>query len=253
MADYARLEGVLAEVAVESSESRLRIDGIMAEVAVESSESRLRIDGIMAEVAVESSESRMRIEAIMVEAGLFGPLTEPINGVPSMAIARAQINVDISSFVTAVDPGDGAVGGSIQKFKAWPVGTATHQADLMYYAGRTLSTGANETLDLYGTLEDPIGGILNFAEIRAICILNTSTTSGEDLLIGPAAANGWGAGAGGIVNDASDRIRVPADSPFVWINPNGGAVTAGTADQFYVESEGAADITYRILIIGVSA
>jgi hypothetical protein len=131
-------------------------------------------------------------------------------------------------------------------------GTSSGQVDRAYYAVRELAGGANETLDLAGVLADIFGNVLTFAKVKAIIVKVVTETDGVDLELGPNAANG--AGIGGPWKDASDKSYVAANGLFVWYDPNGFTVTAGTADLLYAANRsGGTTITYRILVLGTSA
>lgn len=133
-------------------------------------------------------------------------------------------------------------------------GTSAGQIDLVFSDRRTLSVG-NEVLDLAGTLTDSFGNTITFAKVMMVLIKNRSTTDGDDLEVGPDATNGWA----GAFADASDRVVVAAgrtaDEPglFLWFDPRGQAVSAGSTDELYIENVGANDVDYDILIVGTSA
>lgn len=128
-------------------------------------------------------------------------------------------------------------------------GTGKDQADELWHDSRTV-TGASEDLDLAGSLTNGLGDVVTFVKIKTIMIKNTSTTAGENLSVGGAAANqliNW-------VGDASDKIVIGPDGLFILHNPAaaGYAVTAATGDLLKIDS-GAATITYEIVLIGTTA
>jgi hypothetical protein len=47
-------------------------------------------------------------------------------------------------------------------------GTGADQANLIYLAERTVASGANDDLDLAGSLTDPSGAVLTFARIKSV-------------------------------------------------------------------------------------
>lgn len=161
-----------------------------------------------------------------------------------------RIHVDVSALLNESSPGAGGTLSKIQKIVDLLNGTGSGSADKAYFAERTLNATSNEVLDLAGVLADPLGSTLTFAKVKLLVISNPDTTDGDDLVIGPDATNGWG--TAGLVTDASDRIRVNAGGVFVWYDPNGIAVTGGSADELYVETLVGA-VTYKVLIVGTSA
>ena len=133
-------------------------------------------------------------------------------------------------------------------------GTGDDQADLIWHDERTLAAAASENLDLTALATVIFGGTvpINFAKVKAILIVNTSTTAGHELLVG-------GAGAGQAFatpfnNNVSAKVGVGPDSPLLLVNKQSGwAVTAGTGDILRVQNSGASAATYRIVIVGTSA
>lgn len=90
----------------------------------------------------------------------------------------------------------------------------------------------------------------SFAKIKAILIVNTATTAGDDLTIGGAPAQEWTAWVGA----AGDKVRVPADSCLVITNrKTGWTVTNGASDTLRITNAGAGSITYKIAVLGTSA
>ena len=161
-----------------------------------------------------------------------------------------QIHLEVLAALQASSPVGGGVEGRFQLLQNLISGTAVGQADKVYFAQRSLGAATSEMLDLAGVLADPLGSTLTFAKIKLIAVQNEDTVDGEDLHWGPDATNGWG--AAGIVQDASDRRRVNAGGIDIWFDPNGIAVTAGSADELYFTTLVGA-ITYKLLIIGTSA
>ena len=55
-------------------------------------------------------------------------------------------------------------------------GTGDNQLDILFHDMRTLAGGANESLDLAGSLTDVFGVTVAFAKIKVLLIRNLSTT-----------------------------------------------------------------------------
>lgn len=126
-------------------------------------------------------------------------------------------------------------------------GNGASQADKMFSDTRTVAGSADDDLDLYGTLTDPLGATLSFASIKAIYI-KAGASNANDLSIGPAASNGFL----GPWADASDRVKLKAGEVFLITNraATGWAVTASTADILRVTNTGSGSVTYDIILIG---
>ncbi len=133
-------------------------------------------------------------------------------------------------------------------------GTDADKADLLWHDERTVLAAANDDLDLTSLTNTIFGSTvtINFVKVRAILLVNTSTTSGDVLNVG-------GSGAGSafatpFAGDADAKVQVGADSALLLANKKDGwAVTAGTGDILRVNNPGANDVTYRIAIIGTSS
>jgi len=136
-------------------------------------------------------------------------------------------------------------------------GTGVGKGDQLWHDTRTLTTGANEALDLYGGLTNGLGQTVNFNTIRAVVIVNPSTVN--TLIIGGAAANAWGS----MFADDSDKLVLrPSASTtslsFVILagpDATGYDVAAGTADQLKIEhgGEDSTSTAYQIVLIGEQA
>lgn len=169
---------------------------------------------------------------------------------------KTFINIDIKGVQSPTAPAGGGVEGLLKKIQILTDGTGNTQADLMYSAQRTLAASANELLDLAGVLTDPLGNTLTFVEVILVGFQMTNTTAGDAIIVGPDSSAGWGDSATGLGPwaDASDRSGIAAEGFFLWYNPRGLAVGAGTSDEIYVEEVGTANsAVYNVLVIGRSA
>lgn len=157
----------------------------------------------------------------------------------SVAVSLSS-KLTTSGFSTTTD----SVGYSIQK--SFDAGSGTTQvADLVYSANRTLSSGASESLDLYGGLTDAFGATLNFVRIKVIVVENTSASMTLTLGNGDNPFVFLGAGA--------STVDVKPSGAVAFIAPLAGwAVTADTADIFKVLNSSGSATTYRIFISGSS-
>lgn len=132
-------------------------------------------------------------------------------------------------------------------------GTAADQADVLWHDERSLAGSANDDLDLTDLAIAVFGGSLavSFAKVKAILLVNTSTTSGDLLRVGGAGATAFSAPFAG---DDDAVVEVGADSPLLLVNKKDGwSVTPSTAHVLRISNPGANAITYRMVIVGTSA
>lgn len=124
-------------------------------------------------------------------------------------------------------------------------GSGANQAQQHWHDERTLSA-TSENLDLAASLTNGLGQTVTFSTVKTIIIYNKSTTSGQVIAVGGAAANqfvNW-------VANSSDIVRIGPGGFLALSSPvDGFAVVAGTGDQLKIDA-GAATITYGIIIIG---
>lgn len=126
-------------------------------------------------------------------------------------------------------------------------GTGADQANQVFSDTRTLSSGANEELDLSGVLTNAVGESVTFTKVKLILIRNKGTTH---LSVGGAASNGFVS----LFGDATDIINVRAGGVFLLTAPDatGLAAAGGTADKFKILNSAGASIDYDIVIVGVN-
>jgi len=131
-------------------------------------------------------------------------------------------------------------------------GSAAGQANALWHDLRTLAAGANDDLVLSALSHTLFGSAITTAltAVKGILIVNTATLSGEDLIVGAAAANAWSAPFGG----AAHQARVPAGASLLLVNTaTGWPVAAGVTDVLRIASQGAGVIDYKIAVVGLHA
>jgi len=128
-------------------------------------------------------------------------------------------------------------------------GTASGAADLMFSDERTLAASANESLDLAGSLVDPLGATLTFAKIKAIIVIAAAANT-NDVVVGAAASPFVGPLGG-----TTPTISVKPGGFFAIAHPGAGwTVTASSADLLKIaNSSSGTGVTYKIILIGTSA
>jgi hypothetical protein len=132
-------------------------------------------------------------------------------------------------------------------------GTGLDQADKLWHDQRTVAAGSDDDLDMTALANSIFGSSvsISFAKVKAILIVNTSTTSGQVLRVG-------GAGAGlafatPFNGSVTAVVEVGADSCLMLMNKKDGwAVTPTTGDLLRVANPGASPVTYKVVIIGTS-
>ena len=136
-----------------------------------------------------------------------------------------------------------------------PDGTGAGQADKVWHDERIVSSLSNDDLDLTALTTTIFGSTvtINFVKVKAILLVNTSTTSGDELRVGGAGAAG-NAFAAPFNGDQDAVVEVGADSALLLSNKTDGwTVTAGTGDILRINNPTGNAITYQIAIIGTSS
>jgi hypothetical protein len=126
-------------------------------------------------------------------------------------------------------------------------GTAANQAQKLFRDQRTVTTGANDDLDLAGVLLDSFGQTLTFTAIKGIWVFSL-TTNTTNLTIG-AGANPFATWLGGTTPTVGPIV--PGGALFVYRPDAAGyTVTAGTGDILRIANSAGASAVYDIAIIG---
>lgn len=141
-------------------------------------------------------------------------------------------------------------------------GSGAAQADQIFWDRRVIAASGNDPLDLAGTLLNPNGGTITFANVKGIAVYNRSDESISSLAGAHVATD-----ADIVVLDTSSTFQGPcktvakgqeiqAGGIYIATNPlaAGWAVTAGSADIFQVDNQdGADEALYDIMLIGDAA
>ena len=129
-------------------------------------------------------------------------------------------------------------------------GTGTDQADIVWHVEQqTLTSGSSTTLDLEGLVQSVFGDTISLAlaKVKAILVINTSSTGGY-LLIGGAAADEWYEPFAA----AGDKVKVMSGGQLLLAHPGvGWSVAAGSTDLKIAAVT--ATVTYDIAILGTSS
>lgn len=131
-------------------------------------------------------------------------------------------------------------------------GTAADQADRLWSDERTVASGANDDLDLTALAHSIFGSSvsINFARVKAILIIHTSTTAGEKLNLDSSVTNGF---TGPFAGSATSKLEIGADSASLVASKKDGWATASNNKVLRIHNAGALSATYQIVVLGTSA
>jgi hypothetical protein len=156
--------------------------------------------------------------------------------------------------ITQYSAADLAVGGfaDLQILQDWSAnlanGTGASQASQVYQDNGSLGASASTNIDLAGSLTNAFGATITFTKIKLLAIrASTANNVANNLQVTRPAANGfvW-------FLAASDGFYLAPGATFIWFDPAGVAVTAGTGDILTLTNgAGSNTITYDLIIVGV--
>jgi hypothetical protein len=129
-------------------------------------------------------------------------------------------------------------------------GAGNNQANTWWADERTVAAGADDDLDLSGTLTNPAGEALALTALKLLLVAVKDADGVKKLLVGPQGLAGafqgpWG-GVGATNYKTVDNFDLLVNHPW-----GGYPIVGGTTDKLRVHNPGAAAVTYRILIAGV--
>lgn len=157
------------------------------------------------------------------------------------------------SFGEALDLSTVRDAASLEFNKSLADGTAVDTADKVWHDTRSITAGANDDLDMTALTHSIFGSTvtISFAKIKAILIVNNSTTSGDELRIDTSVA---AALLTPFASSATTKVEIGADSALLLSSKKDGwAVTNTTADIIRIHNPNAGTVSYSIVIIGTSA
>lgn len=126
-------------------------------------------------------------------------------------------------------------------------GTGAGQASQVWSDTRTLAGSASENLDLAGSLTNAFGVTVTFTKVKLILVRARSTNNASNAVqVQRGSSNGVP-----IFLAASDGLQLGPGGLFLFFDPTGVTVTAGTGDILTVtNSAGTNAVDYDIVIIG---
>jgi len=132
-------------------------------------------------------------------------------------------------------------------------GVADDQADKVWHDTRTVAATSNDDLDLTALAMTVFGASINLslAKVKAILVVNTAATAGDELEVGGAGSNAL---VGPFNGSTSAVVEVGADSALLLCNKRDGwPVVSGTGDILRIRNPNSGAVTYKIAILGTSA
>ena len=131
---------------------------------------------------------------------------------------------------------------------AFANGSGDDQAHEHWHDERSLNAATAETLDLTALAGGAFGRVVNFTDVRAILVVNTSNNG--DLEIGAAASNIWEP----FVKTTGDIALVKKSGLWLWVAPKDATgVVDGTHKSLKVNNAAGSAQTYRIWILGTTS
>jgi hypothetical protein len=126
-------------------------------------------------------------------------------------------------------------------------GTGTGQASQVFSDTRSLAGSATEDLDLAGSLTNAFGATVTFTKIKAIIVRAAAANNAANAVqVARTATNGVP-----LFLAASDGVALGASGIFLFYDPVGVTVTAGTGDKLtFTNSAGTNTVSYDLIIIG---
>ncbi|HEX4000642.1 MAG TPA: hypothetical protein VHX65_18990 [Pirellulales bacterium] len=131
-------------------------------------------------------------------------------------------------------------------------GSAADQADTIWSDQRTVAAGTNDDLDLTNLTHSLFGSTLsiNLASVKAIFLVNTSTTSGDTLQLDSSVADACTAPFSG---SAASLLQIGADSALLLSSKKDGWAVDSTHKILRVSNTSPDSITYSIVVLGISS
>lgn len=157
-----------------------------------------------------------------------------------MALSGLQILNRLAATLTSSNP-DGTSYSATPQFN---ISDLPSDASIVFHNKYTIAGGANQSLDLYGTLVDGFGNTVNFAKIYAIAVSNRNTNTGNNIEVGNSNFSAW-------LGTATDKVKVGPKGSLVLSSPvDGYTVTNTTGDTFKINNPGASAIDVVVFLLG---
>lgn len=144
--------------------------------------------------------------------------------------------------------------GLFEYQKEFTDGVGADQANRVVMLERTVASGANDDIDIYGSISYPVHGTINAAEIVGFIVANrpvdpNAASNTTNLVIGGGSNNATNA----FITGTTKTIGPIRPGGFVmFFNPDAsgiGVVTSGTADIMRIANSAGASATYVVILL----
>lgn len=170
----------------------------------------------------------------------------------------ASLNVNLSVSQSGAAPLGAGVfwSGAMSLLQNFGNGVTAGKVDVVYAAERTVATGANDDIDLNGTLKDALGGNVAALEVVGILIINKPADPAAAANTTNLTLGGNSADFKAFLSTAANIGPIRPGGLFLLMNPdaNGlGAVVPTTADILRLVNSAGASNKYQIAVLARSA
>lgn len=163
-----------------------------------------------------------------------------------MANANASVSLKVNGLLWGNDPSGGPFWNSgFDIALQWANGAAAGQVNDVLIMERTVATGANDDINLVGTITNALGETVNAAHLVGFVLINRKriddgTVNTTSLTVG--------GGANAVI--AASPVAVPPGGVQMQVSSGGiAAITGGSADTFRVTNSAGASNTYTIALL----
>lgn len=131
---------------------------------------------------------------------------------------------------------------AVQSAIALTLGSAAEQADIGVVLALSVTSGAAYTLNLSGSGVDQFGNNFTMAHLMCALLVNNSTTSGQNFVVGAGTHSVFG----------SDQITAyPTGGLAFFYNPNAGyTVTVSSTDTFTATLAAGTSVSATLVLLG---
>ncbi len=161
--------------------------------------------------------------------------------------AEMSFGLKLASNVPAGANAEFSWGAAMAKFAALKNGNMSNMYQFHYVEERTVASGGVDSIDLSGSLLDPLGQAILAADIVLFALINEAkdeTANSTSLTIG--------GGSNAVSGFGSSYRPIEPGGMFVKMsaNDNGvGKITAGTGDTIRITNGSGAPATYQIAVL----
>jgi len=122
-------------------------------------------------------------------------------------------------------------------------GTNAFEMNQLWSSQRTLTNGANETINILGGITNSFGSALTMSEVRLISFSSASANT-DQITIGGASANAFSSWLG----DPSDTVKLRPGGYLLAIAPDATGYAVSTNGNIKVSNDGTNSVIYDVYI-----